>query len=315
MKVAIWAGSCLLVFLVVWLAAGWYVSSRFLALGITDYDESEELATLNGLGLPDLGKRAVRIPSGSVSISASFFEHPQSNDCAVVMLPGIGGDRTQVLPALPLFWRLGCHVLAYDPRGTGDSSRVPRTFGFFEKKDNAAVIRWLAAETGLDVTSVGVWGPSFGAAVAILTLDEIDRLSFVIADSTFHSFDQVAHDTIAFLSNPIFATVLLPGVLRILEIRADIDVNEIRPEASIAETSTPVLLIHAIEDQVMDVSHSQKVYEARTTSNVHLELTDWGAGHADSALIDAESYNRLVVEFLARHPSTKKLVASERALP
>lgn len=296
-------------FLTIWLTASWYVSGQFLSLGIVDYDEVEEREVLNGLNIPQLEKQAVEILSGDVSLSASFFEHASPNACAVVLLPGIGGYRTQVLPVLPVFWELGCHVIAYDPRGTGDSTRVARTFGYFEKKDNAAVIRWVAARTGIDQSSVGVWGPSFGAAVGILTLDEIDKLSFVIADSTFQSFEQVTFDTIALLSHPLVATVLSPVVLSMLEFRTGMDIDEVRPEDSIIGTKTPVLLIHAAEDPAMDISHSQNVFDATTTANVTFEITEWGAGHADSALVDPKAYKSLVVSFLSDQMSTKRLIA------
>ena len=303
-----WIGLLVTLAIAFWLAACWYVSEQFLSLGIVDYHEVDEQDILDGLNVPELDKQVVEIAHEDVVLSASFFEHPRPKDCAVVLLPGIGGNRTQVLPALPLFWELGCHVMAYDPRGTGASTRVPRTFGFFEKKDNAAVVRWLSARTHVEISNIGVWGPSFGAAVAILTLDEIGRLGFVIADSTFHSFEQVAYDTIASLSNSTVAQALTFGVLSILEFRTGMDVDQIRPEVSIVDTPTPVLLIHALNDPAMSVSHSQIVYEARTNKNISLEITDWGAGHADSALVNASAYKQLVLSFLSAQESTHRLL-------
>lgn len=308
MSVTKWIVLLIALLCAVWLAASWYVSEQFLSLGIVDYEEVEELEILDGLKIPLLEKQAVSILSDGVSLSASFFEHPDPKGCAVVLLPGIGGYRTQVLPALPMFWDLGCHVIAYDPRGTGDSTRVPRTFGYLEKKDNAAVIRWVASHAGIDPSSIGVWGPSFGAAVGILTLDEIEELSFVIADSTFHSFEQVAYDTIAILSNTVVAAVLTPGVLNLLEFRTGMEVDMVKPEASIAGTLTPVLLIHAADDPAMNKSHSQIVFDAKTTDNVAIEITDWGAGHADSALIDPDAYRSLIFSFLSEQESTQWLI-------
>ena len=308
MSVTKWIGVLFVLLSTVWLAASWYVSEQFLSLGIVNYEEVEESEILNGLKIPLLEKQAVNILSDGVSLSASFFEHPDPKDCAVVLLPGIGGNRTQVLPALPMFWELGCHIIAYDTRGTGDSTGVPRTFGYLEKKDNAAVIRWVASTARIEPSSIGVWGPSFGAAVGILTLDEIDELSFVIADSTFHSFEQVAYDTIAILSNTAIAAVLTPGVLRFLEFRTGMEVDMVKPTASIAGTLTPVLLIHAADDPAMDISHSQTVFDARTTDNVEFEITDWGAGHADSALIDPDAYKSLIFSFLSEQKSTQHLI-------
>jgi len=275
MKATKWTLVVALLLVTLWAMTSWYVSDQFLSLGIVDYSETEELEILSDLNIANLERRTVEIRSGNVLLAGSFFQHPTPSDCAVVLLPGIGGHRTQVLPALPLFWELGCHVLTYDPRGTGASSRVPRTFGFLEKKDNAAAIHWVTQETGVKLSSVGIWGPSFGAAVGILTLDEIKTLGFVIADSTFHSFKQVTYDTIALLSNTTIASIISPGVIYFLEMRTGMNVNSVDPKTSIVGTTTPILLIHAAEDPAMHLSHSQKVFDARTTSNVELEITDW----------------------------------------
>lgn len=298
MRFTRWACGSILILYALWLGVCWYLSEQFLSLGIVDYVESEELEILDGFQIAGLNRRAVDIRGEGVSLSASFFEHPNPANCAVILLPGIGGYRTQVLPALPMFWSRGCHVLAYDPRGTGASERVSRTFGYFEKKDNAAIIRWIEAETDLTASRIGIWGPSFGAAVGILTLDEIEPLGFVIADSTFSSFEQVVRDTIALLSSPIVARALTPGVIQLLERRTGMDANKVVPQESVSGITTPMLLIHAKEDPAMDISHTERVFEARTSDTTLFEITDWGAGHADSAIVDPVSYQKLVHSFL-----------------
>ena len=298
MRLTRWAVGSALALFGLWLVTCWYVSEQFLSLGIVDYVKSEELEILDGFELASLSRRALDIQGEGISLSASFFEHPNPTDCAVILLPGIGGYRTQVLPALPMFWDRGCHILAYDPRGTGASERATRTFGYLEKKDNAAVIRWVQTETGLKTSRIGIWGPSFGAAVGILTLDEIESLGFVIADSTFSSFGQVVLDTIALLSNATVAGFLSPGVIWILENRTGMDANEVSPQRTVSEITTPLLLIHAREDPAMDVSHTQRVFDARNSDTTVAEITDWGAGHADSAIVDPVAYQHLVDSFL-----------------
>lgn len=291
-----------------WLGLAWYIANQFLSIGISKYEETAELSFLKEANLNTMERRAVEIVHGQTTLAGSFFRHPNPNDCAVIFLPGIGGNRTQVLPALPIFWQFGCHVLAYDLRGTGASSRTLRSFGYFEKSDNAAAIHWLAETTGLSETSIGVWGPSFGAAVGLMTLEELPNISFVIADSTFASFERVARETIAQLSHPQLATLLTPPVLKILEFRTGMVVKDVEPARSIIGSTTPVLLIHALHDPAMAVDHSRVVFNNRTSSNIELEITDWGAGHADSAIIDPVAYANLIRAFLSRHETTRHIV-------
>ncbi len=283
-----------------WVGGGYLIADRFLYLGIVDYSDDEEREVIAALPVRGLVKEPVVIESAGILLDGSWFENPAPADCAVILLPGIGGYRTQVLPALPLFYELGCHVLAYDPRGTGASARADRTFGFLEKKDNANAVRWVETRTGLPRSRVGVWGPSFGAAVGILTLEETPGLGFVIADSTFASFEWVTRDTITLLSHSVVAEIFTPLVLGFLEWRTGMVVAEVDPTAAIADAGSPVLLVHALADPAMNVAHSRAVFARRTGDHVQLEITDWGAGHADSALVDPEAYRRLVRGFLSR---------------
>lgn len=309
MNAAKWFLGLCLVIPALWMGQAWYLSERILALGDSQYDEAAELEILRGLGVSNLTRTPVEIPSDDITLAGSWFTRAELSQCAVILLPGVGGNRIQVLPALPIFWELGCHVLAYDPRGTGASSRVPRTFGYAEKQDNVAVIRWIEQNTGIKANAVGLWGPSFGGAVAIMTLDELDPLSFVIADSPFQSLVQVTHDAVAFVTTPALASLLSPGVLKILEMRTGVAFDKVRPDRSIAAKSTPVLLIHALDDPALPVAHSAAIHQAGSAStDVELQITDWGAGHADSALIDPQAYGALIYAFLAARESTSHLV-------
>ena len=303
-----WTLGVMLFILMSWLAVGSYVADQFLSRAIREYDEAEELAWLKDAGLSAIDRETVQFANEDTVLAGSFFRHPQPNDCAVILIPGIGGTRTQVLPILPLFWDLKCHVLAYDPRGTGGSTRVPRSFGFFEKNDNVEALRWVSRHTGLAETSIGLWGPSFGAAVSLMTLERSPDIGFIVADSTFAAFDRVAKETIAQLSSDLAADLITPLVLIILEARTGMQVEDVVPARSITQTKTPVLLVHALHDPAMSVEHSRAVYANRTSSLVDLQITDWGAGHADSALVDPGRYAALVRSFLARHERTKHLI-------
>lgn len=282
-----------------WLATGWYLADRFLHLGETSFSAAQESVVLGEIGLADLPREALTLSGAGADLAGTWFEHPQPKDCAVILLPGIGGNRIQVLPALPLFRDLGCHVLAYDPRGTGGSSAVHRGFGYHEKWDNANVVGWVAQRSGLPATRIGIWGPSFGAAVGLLTLEVRDDLGFVIADSTFSAFRKVTYETLALLAGAYFAEAFSSLVLFWLEQRTGIVVDDIDVARAARDRRTPVLLIHATADPAMDIAHSRAVYAERGHTPMTLQPTDWGAGHADSALVDPVAYRTLVWDFLA----------------
>ncbi len=243
--------------LTAWLGASWVVSGQFLELGVIDFDPEEHAEILHSTGIAQLAYEQVEIKSGDISLAGTLVTHPQAAPCGIVLLPGIGGTRNQVLPIVEMFYDTRCHLLAYDPRGAGASTRVPRTFGYFEKQDNATVIHWLAEKAAVDVSAIGIWGPSFGAAVGLLTLEDVPELGFVIADSTFSSFDRVAADTISLLSHPFIAGLLTSPVLWMLELRTGMNTAAVAPELAIRTATSPVLLIHAREDPAMALRHSE----------------------------------------------------------
>ena len=61
------------------------------------------------------------VDSTGVEIAGSFYENPADTGCAVLFLHGRGGQRTELIDYIPLFWDRGCHALVYDLRSRGDS--------------------------------------------------------------------------------------------------------------------------------------------------------------------------------------------------
>lgn len=146
-------------------------------------------------------------------------------------------------------------IINMDLRGHGRSGGRC-TFTSFEVKDLKAVVNYARKK----YKKVGVIGFSLGAATAILTSAEYKNIDSLIVVSPFTKISKINlrfWEKEAFYSlkediSDLNKKVKIGNIF--LSKQAPIDViDKISP--------TPILLLHGKEDWVIDVSHSQQLYE------------------------------------------------------
>lgn len=284
---------------VAYFAAGWFFSSFVIASDTQSLDEAAAVGdTPAGFGLPE--PEEITIEAGEVTLSGWFFDNPADAGCGLMFLHGFHGTRYHALNWAPMFWERGCDILAYDHRGHGDSTPAFHTYGFHEKQDAVAALDWFAERTGLERAQIGIFGVSYGAATALQMAPMTPEVAFIGADSAYSELREI----IGFQAGDMFpglAPLLLPGALKIAELRADFDVDAVAPERTIADTEVPVLLVHSLTDEYTFSTHSEDIYANSDPSRTVLHLTDWGAPHGRSIITDPVAYRELVDDFLSEH--------------
>lgn len=237
----------------------------------------------------------VEITSGDNTLIGDFYDNPADNNCGVVIVHGIGGERGIVRQFAPLFWELGCDVLSYDfaPR----NNDVFLTYGYTEKDDLTNVIDWFAEYRAIPISNIGVWGASYGAATTLQMLPQQPDLAWVIVDSPYASMSGILREQArAQFGDPI--QVMIPGAFFMIEQRAGIDINDVSPVDAVADVSVPILLIHSLTDDLIDPENSQDIYDNANAETTRLVFTDWGAEHVLSYYDDKEAYREIVYTFL-----------------
>lgn len=291
--------------------ASWYFSTIFVASPvklITPKEITEAQKTLEpkGIPLPEI----VEIEGfDSVTLAGYFYDNPQDAGCGIVILHGYSSIAYDMTGYVPMFWELGCKVVAYDARGHGNSSFAYHTFGYYERQDASAVIDWLTRETGIQPEHIGLLGLSYGAATSLQTLAERSDLAFVVADSPY----QDCYTIVAYQGQQHFGSwlqLLMSGAIALAEWRADFDIDEVSPQEVIKNAHTPVLLIHALEDDITFASHSETIYANADKANTVLEITDWGNGHGRSRGTNPAAYEELVYNFIDNYaPQFRKAIS------
>jgi uncharacterized protein len=131
----------------------------------------------------------VTIPSGDITLAASFYPAPGAGKHPVVIL--LAGSGKAVRDNVPfttletVFTAAGISVLAYDKRGSGasggtydDNTPLATLAG-----DGLAAVHYAQSRSDVDAKRVGVWGISQGGWVAPLMATMSPDVAFVIAVS------------------------------------------------------------------------------------------------------------------------------------
>lgn len=278
-------------------AGSWFFSSIIIATETQSLADAAEENNPAEFGLPT--PQDVMIDAGDVALSGWLFENPDA-DCGLLFLHGFRGTRYHSLYWASYFWERGCHVLAYDHRGHGDSTPAYHTYGYHEKHDAAAALDWFTARTGLSRADIGVFGVSYAAATALQMAPLTPGIAFVGADSAYSELEEII-DFQARRQFPTLGPLLLPAALPLAELRAGFDAEAVAPERTIRETDAPSLLIHSLTDAYTPPSHSEDIYAAADPARSVLVLTDWGAPHGRSIVTDTAAYEQIMTDFLNAH--------------
>lgn len=182
----------------------------------------------------------------------------------VFVLHGIRDSKSSMLGTGAAFARAGYRVALVDARGQGRSTGDWLSFGAREGSDLKEVADALAARGELAMP-IGVYGPSYGGAVALQMARRDPRVRAVVTVATFTRMSDIV---------PLYAERIVPTWL---VTRADIGtaidragvLGGFRPAdadsiAAIAATDAQVLLIHGRADGNIPWQHGQALHDQAT---------------------------------------------------
>ncbi len=269
--------------------AAYYVNKalNFVALGVAAAPNAGRLirpeddpgpAELAQLGV----SRQLRVPiQPAISLSVWVVEPvTQPPRATVLVLHGIRGNKTQMMTVARKLAATGYRAVLVDSRGHGLSTGDWLGFGALESRDLQEVIEALTRQ-GLLAGNLGVYGPSYGGATAIILAGRDPRVKAVVAVTTFTSM----HEEVLHYARHHGWTDWMKRapawVIRLAVHRAGrlggFDPQEASPLTAIRKTPAPVLLIHGKADDFIPTEHSVRVHAA-APDHSELVLLD-GEGH------------------------------------
>jgi uncharacterized protein len=256
------------------------------------------------------GARSVQITArDGVTLGAWLLTPANPSGNAVLILHGSATNRASQLGLAKMFLVHGYTVLAPDSRAHGESGGDIATYGLLEADDVHRWVSWLMddRQTGADQHPLRVFGigESLGGAVLIESLPVEPRFSAIVAESAFSSFERIARDRVAerlpfplnvgrlLAAPPVWAGFLYA------RLRYGLDFRAASPEAAIARSTTPVLLIHGLNDTQTPPEHARILASKRPRSTV-LWLVP-GAGHTGAFGTAPREFQERVLGFFEAH--------------
>lgn len=225
----------------------------------------------------NLDYESVTIETGDgVALHGWYLPHETARG-TLLFLHGNAGNIGHRLDSLELFHELGLTVLIIDYRGYGRSDGSPSEQGL--KQDAEAALRYLQEEQDTALDEIVVFGRSLGGALAA-HLAAREAVAGVILESSFTSVPDLAAELY-----PIYP------VRWLARLRYD-------TRAALADSRTPVLVVHSPEDEIIPFAHGKRLYQAAPDPKQMLELR---GDHNTGFLRHRELYLDGLDAFLSRH--------------
>lgn len=211
-----------------------------------------------------------------VKLSGWFVTAEQSRG-VVLFCHGNAGNISHRLESIEIFHRLGLSVFIFDYRGYGESEGKPGENGTY--LDAEASWRWLVENQGISPDSIIIFGRSLGGAIAAWLAKEHPPKALIL-ESAFTSIRDMGADLypwipIRFISRFHYTTVVY-----------------------LKEITSPVLVIHSPQDDIIPYSHGQRLFE---TANEPKEFFKISGSHNEGFLLTGKRYEKGLDSFISRY--------------
>lgn len=220
----------------------------------------------------------------------------------IIVVHGVPGDRSSVLPVSAALVRHGFAVLALDLRGNGESAPAPRSLGEFEQRDIVGAVDFLRTGAlpfpllGRPRVIAG-WGMSLGASTLLLAAAAEPAIRAIVSDSAFADAAALVRSRPEQQEPPSW---LLPGALLAGQLLYGVTYDQARPVAVVAQIAPrPILFIHGSADSSVPIANlDQLVAAASQPANAHVQTWEVpGAQHVQAFSLMPEAYVLRMVAF------------------
>ncbi|MBI4428618.1 MAG: alpha/beta hydrolase [Ignavibacteriales bacterium] len=216
----------------------------------------------------------------------------------VLYLHGVGDCKTGGIALTKFLYGLGYNIFLYDSRAHGESEGKYCTYGYYEKHDVVTVIDYLSGRRDLRVGSVGLFGTSMGAAVAIQAATIDDRIRAVVAEACFTDLRTISVDyqrRIIKLPWHFLRNVAMSRSQAIAQFKA----RDVSPLKAVQMLRTPILFIHGTLDSFIKHEYSEALFAAANEPKRFLSIE--GANHNDVWDVGGTRYEKTLVSFLKKY--------------
>ncbi len=253
-----------------------------------------------------LGARDVAFPSGSGNEIRAWFARGERGGGAVLLLHGVGSNRTSMTARARLLHGEGFTVLAPDFQAHGESTGDVITYGARESLDAEAALEFLRRKVPGE--RIGVIGVSMGGAASLLGPGPLPADAFVL-ESVYPTIGQAVRDRLTAWLGPLGAVgeLIAPAMTDLLGAEIGVSASQLQPITRIGALRAPVLVIAGTKDRYTHLAEAESLY-ARAPEPKRFWAVP-GAGHEDLFAFAGQEYARRVSAFLEEYLRAAPYVA------
>jgi hypothetical protein len=241
------------------------------------------------------------VAADNANLRAWWLRPSQSNGNCVLVLHGIADSRVGSIGFAPMFLDEGYAVLLPDSRAHGTSEGQFVTYGLLEKYDVIAWADWMKRK---GCRSLYGLGESLGASILIQAAAIKPAFAAIVAESPYADLREIAEYRVrgmlpipGFVAIPTAKVVVSSAVLYASWVDG-LDLQQVSPVRAIVLESTPILLIHGLQDLRTPASNSRELPRANPRNSLWLIPN---AGHTGAAAAVPEEFRRRVLCWFQEH--------------
>lgn len=233
----------------------------------------------------------------------AWVARPETPRLIVIVLHGIGDSKASQVGTLNYLATQGYMAVGLDLRAHGDSGGDFATYGFIEKQDLSKVRSILHSR--YPSVPIGLWGTSYGGAVALQALGEDKHFAFGMIESTFANLSDVVEQYGKNALGFEIPSQIPDRALQRAGEMAHFDPKQVSPEISARSIRVPILHMHGARDENIPIAHAYRIGKNCTKCDYHFEVFENG-GHFTLPQSDPEKHRRLVDDFLKKMAESKQ---------
>lgn len=189
----------------------------------------------------------------------------------------------------------GFNILMIDERAHGKSEGKAITFGIRERYDCKEWVEYAVKRFG-EKTDIFLTGVSMGAASVMMSseLGLPENVKGMIADCGYSEPSAIIKETVRAMKLPV------KPIYQLIKLGARLfghfDIEEAAALSAVGKSNIPILFIQGSQDGVVPVSMGEILYDACMAKKERLLIE--GADHANSAMTDYETYEKVILRFM-----------------
>jgi uncharacterized protein len=243
-------------------------------------------------------KVAFRTRDG-VLLRGWFVPAEKKSEKTIILLHGWGTNKGHILANTYFLHDTGFNLFYFDFRTSGESTGAVSSVGYLESRDFDAAIKFLRENKTDEAKSIGVYGMSMGAAVAIHGAVRMDDIKCVAVEAAFDSCSKVIGRW-AWVNMQIPYFPFVPLAQMFVRMKLKVDIKFFYPIHNIsAMRSKAIFFIHGSNDEIVPLKDVTRLYKKANEPKEMWIVPD--ASHGKCAEVGGKEYQQRLSGFFKKY--------------